>query len=923
MVSNTIVCTRQFTSTFCAILRPEMQLPQEVSGPPVTGTITEDWIFKQVADWSERTPDRFAFAVDRADGKLEEYTYQDVLRTSHRLAAGMAAHGVARQDRVGILMENIPQWVFVLLGVMRIGATAVPLSTLLPAGAIANLIAHAGCKLVFTDLPNLEKATTAAVGAGATVVAFGREESEGKVLAWPQLLSEGQPPPPPSNNGDEAALIVYTSGTTGEPKGVQLSVWNLIHEIRGAVEGLAFSKDHRVLSTLPFSHVLPLVANALGPLCAGSGVVFLQNLSPDRITEALRRRRITCFVCVPQFFYLLHRKIFDAVEAQAYIPRTLFRLAFNLARRSKSRALRRWLFKGVRQKLAPDLWLLTSGGAPLDPKVCDDLSVLGYTVTQAYGLTETTAAATITPQNDGASGSVGKPIRGVTIRIDQPGNDGVGEVWIRGPVVMTGYYRNPEQTSEVMEGPWLRSGDLGYIRPDGNLVIAGRSKDVIVLANGKKVYPEELERHYQESPFIKEICIIGLPADGGPAGETLHAVVTPNMEEFRRRGLNAIAEMVRFDLEDLSKGLPAYQHLMSMSIRNESLPRTVTRKLRRFEIRDSEIQRRKESRSRFQAVEEEHDEEALRHGAGAVVASLLRQAKPAAGAVNPSMNLELDFGLDSLARVELFGKAEMQLGTRMDEREAAGVMTVGDLVHALEKAQGAPAQGRNWNEIINAPTDPELARHPVFHRGAFFKIVGYAAIKAVGLAASVLFPLRSRGVENIPRNGPFLICPNHESFLDGPLTVSQLPRAAIDKILILGYSDYWQSTLMRALARFLSVVSIDSNINLVRAMQVGAAGLREGCALLVFPEGSRSIDGRVMEFKKGAAILACGLDVPILPVGIRGAFESWPRGGTFRLHPIEVAFGVPLHPREFTGAADPVAALTDALRNRIRELAGQ
>jgi long-chain acyl-CoA synthetase len=259
----------------------------------------------------------------------------------------------------------------------------------------------------------------------------------------------------------------------------------------------------------------------------------------------------------------------------------------------------------------------------------------------------------------------------------------------------------------------------------------------------------------------------------------------------------------------------------------------------------------------------------------------------------------------------------------MDEREAAGVMTVGDLVHALEKAQGAPAQGRNWNEIINAPTDPELARHPVFHRGAFFKIVGYAAIKAVGLAASVLFPLRSRGVENIPRNGPFLICPNHESFLDGPLTVSQLPRAAIDKILILGYSDYWQSTLMRALARFLSVVSIDSNINLVRAMQVGAAGLREGCALLVFPEGSRSIDGRVMEFKKGAAILACGLDVPILPVGIRGAFESWPRGGTFRLHPIEVAFGVPLHPREFTGAADPVAALTDALRNRIRELAGQ
>jgi long-chain acyl-CoA synthetase len=150
-----------------------------------------------------------------------------------------------------------------------------------------------------------------------------------------------------------------------------------------------------------------------------------------------------------------------------------------------------------------------------------------------------------------------------------------------------------------------------------------------------------------------------------------------------------------------------------------------------------------------------------------------------------------------------------------------------------------------------------------------------------------------------------------------------LPRAVIDKIVILGYSDYWQSTLTRAVARFLSVVSIDSNINLVRAMQVGAVALRRGGALLVFPEGARSIDGRVMEFKKGAAILACALDVPIVPAGIRGSFESWPRGGTFRLHPIEITFDAPLHPREFTGVADPVSALTEALCRRVRELAGQ
>jgi long-chain acyl-CoA synthetase len=510
----------------------------------------------------------------------------------------------------------------------------------------------------------------------------------------------------------------------------------------------------------------------------------------------------------------------------------------------------------------------------------------------------------------------------VDIRIEQPGSDGVGEVWIRGPSIMTGYYRDPEKTREVMAGPWFRSGDLGYIRANGNLVITGRMKDVIVLANGKNVYPDELERHYGQSPFIKEICVVGLPAEQGPAGETLHAVVVPDVDEFRRRGQNAIGEMIRFEVENLSHALPSYQHIFSISIRNEALPRTVTRKLRRFEIRAEELSRRHEARADAVAVEPSHDADGLKEGVGAAVARILREARPGTGALDPGMNLELDLGLDSLARIELFGKLEGQLGARMDEREAAGVITIRDLVGALEKARNAPARWQSWEELIREP-DPELEKHPVLRRGWWTKAVGGTAVQTLGLAARRLFPLRSSGVENLPREGAFILCPNHASFIDGPLIVSQLPRAVIDKIVILGYSDYWQSTLTRAVARFLSVVSIDSNINLVRAMQVGAAALRRGDALLVFPEGARSIDGRVMEFKKGAAILACALDVPIVPTGIRGSFESWPRGGTFRLSPIEITFGVPLHPREFTGVADPVSALTDALRSRVQELAGQ
>jgi long-chain acyl-CoA synthetase len=897
-----------------------MDVSREVSGPLPVNPAPESWIFDQIRDWTSKAPGRFAFAVDWPDGTVEQYGYGDVLRIAESLGAGLAERGITRQDRIGILMENSPQWVFALLGAMRIGAVTVPLSTLLPESGVANLLAHAGCKLLFTDGPNLAKATRAASAQGAIVVVYGAE-AEHPAIPWQELLSRNTPPPMPANNGDEAALIVYTSGTTGDPKGVQLSVWNLIHEIRGAVEALAFSEDHRILSTLPFSHVLPLIANALGPLAAGAGVVFLTNLSAERITEAFRKHRITCFVCVPQFFYLLHRRIFDTVKAQPWLRRTLFALMLAIGRRS-GRALRRRLFTSVRKRIAPDLWLLVSGGAPLDPNVGADLLALGYTVTQAYGLTETTAAVTISPQRVSDAVSVGRPIRGVSIRINEPADDGVGEIWIRGPVVMSGYYRDAGKTREVMEGPWFRSGDLGHIRSDGNLVVTGRMKDVIVLANGKKVYPEELERQYGQSPYVKEICVIGLPAAEGPAGETLHAVVTPDLEEFRKRGQNAIMEAIRFDLENLSRDLPSYQHILSISIRNEPLPRTVTRKLRRFEIRAQVLASRRQAREAKPAAENA-DAAELGKGTGATIARIVREIKPGAAALSRATNLELDLGLDSLARIEFFGKVESRLGTRMDEQDAGAIITIGDLIDALENAGNAPARWQSWEEVILAEPDAEVEKDPVFHRGGLVKAAGYALIKTAGLAASILFPVRSRGQENLPSEGAFLVCPNHQSFLDGPLIVSHLPRAVIDKIVILGYSDYWQNALTRAIARFLSVVSIDSNINLVRAMQAGAVALRRGGALLVFPEGVRSIDGRLLEFKKGAAILARVLNVPIVPVGIRGAYESWPRGGSFRLRPIEIAFGVPLHPREFAGSADPTGALTDALRDRVRQLAGQ
>src|SRR5207237_4554843 len=209
----------------------------------------------------------------------------------------------------------------------------------------------------------------------------------------------------------------------------------------------------------------------------------------------------------------LHKRIFSEVASQPLPTRVLFRWMKSFARRIGKPALRRKLFSKIHKAIGEDLWMLASGGSRFDSRIAQDLHDLGYTVLQAYGLTETSAAATVTPTGDNHIGTVGVPLRGVTVRIDSPNDEGVGEVWIRGPVLMKGYYRAPDQTAEAIRDGWLRTGDLGFIDGDGALSITGRSKDVIVLANGKNVYPEELETHYAQSPFIKEICIVGIPED--------------------------------------------------------------------------------------------------------------------------------------------------------------------------------------------------------------------------------------------------------------------------------------------------------------------------------------------------------------------------------------------------------------------------
>jgi long-chain acyl-CoA synthetase len=311
----------------------------------------------------------------------------------------------------------------------------------------------------------------------------------------------------------------------------------------------------------------------------------------------------------------------------------------------------------------------------------------------------------------------------------------------------------------------------------------------------------------------------------------------------------------------------------------------------------------------------------LTEGVGALVASLIRKVKPDVGGLDPSLNLELDLGLDSLARVELLSEIETELGVRVSDEEATRIYTLGELLDALDgQDRKATKSGPGWKEILAVSPEDPLNQHYIFKPKPVATAIIVSLSRILNVLTRTVTRLNARGLENLPESGPLMLCPNHESYLDAPMLYATLPARLIGRIFSLGYSDYWTGAISRRIAEACNIVAIDPNVNLVRAMQAGAVGLKRNKVLLIFPEGTRTIDGRLSSFKKGAAILAFELGVPIVPVGINGTFETWPRNGGFALHPIEIVFGKPIDPRHFACAADPYGELTDHLRDAVDKL---
>lgn len=911
----------------------------------------------------EKHRDRPAIEVQHSErpgspARVDTFTYGQMGRFADQIAHWLEAQGIVAGDRCAILADNDAHWVAAYFGVMRTGAIAVPLDTNYKAKQISILLKDCGAKVFFTTsrfLPALDEAMQLAHQQPAIVLLHG--EAPGRV-DWQQITAAGPAPLPPCPaETADPAVILYSSGTTGDPKGVVLTHGNLLAEIDSVLQIVPLSERDCVLGVLPLFHALAQIANLLGPLVVGARVVYLETLATSDLLRALQERGVSLFVCVPQFFYLIHQRVTQQVEKSGWLKRKLFRamLSLNGALRSLGINLGKAFFGKVHAVLGPRMRYLVTGGSRFDPVIGRDLYQLGFVIMQAYGLTECTGAGTVLRPGDSAIASVGQVIPGAEIKVLPPDPSAEtgskdGEVLIRGPIVMQGYYNRPDANATALQDGWLYTGDLGYIDAQGHLFITGRKKELIVLSSGKNIYPEEIETHYLQSPYLKEMCVMGLQRPDEPAAERLHAVVVPDMDVMRERKVLNMKEILRYEMENLGIGLPSHKRVLSYDIWQEELPRTTTRKLKRFEI---------EKRAVAAALSATATAEAATDGAAATTAlteedqlwmalpdvaralDVIREAARNKAKILPASNIELELGLDSMERVELLTHLEQMFGVDVPDEISHKIYTVRELVDAVRPADGsgasATAGGDAWAKILKDLPADEPALQNLMRPKPIFALIEFTALKLVYLVARLLLGMRVTGRENLPARGPYLVCPNHVSFLDAFFLMAALPYGVMGQAFFVGASEYFQGAFTAWFARKVNLVPVDPDANLTKAMQAGAFGLGAGKILVLFPEGERSIDGQIKKFKKGAAILSQNCQAPIVPVALGGIYEVWPRGRSFRwsaLLPgsgarVTVHFGAPLPPPAdlpaavtFSQAEAHYSAAADRLRTTVAALLG-
>ncbi len=524
-----------------------------------------------------------------------ETTYEEFAQRVDALAAGLMRLGVSPGDHVSVLGENRPEWAIAYLAIHRAGAVGVPLDSLQKQSEFRHIIEDASVRTIIVSARFLSDILEVrdSLGEPMNVICMDEPDREDDVLSMDDVMETPAPSIWPPVTLDDLAVIIYTSGTTGQSKGVMLSQRNLASDVAASYQVIEFGHGDNFLSVLPLHHTFECTGGFLLPVYAGAEITYARSLKSRDIVEDITNTGVSIMLGVPLLFEKMmqgiQRKLSQAPAAKRALIATLFGIE------SVGGAVGgRWgtkLFRSLRKKAGMDtMRLMVSGGAALPPHVATWFNRLGFALFQGYGLTETSPVTNVGRPWMSNLHSAGLPIPGCENRIHEPDAEGNGEVCIRGPMVMMGYYKNEAATNEVIDADgWFHTGDMGYIDDEGWLYITGRKKNVIVTTSGKNVYPEEVEHHINQSPYVLESLVIGRPLPN-TTSEEVYCMVVPNYEYFDELGgdrdkeytTEEIEATVRSEVEAAVARISDYKRPKHFDIREEEFEKTSTKKIKRF-----------------------------------------------------------------------------------------------------------------------------------------------------------------------------------------------------------------------------------------------------------------------------------------------------------------------------------------------------
>ena len=770
---------------------------------------------------------------------FNDLTYKESYKLIKQRAAFLQKKGIGKGSVVAILAISSPEWCITHISICITGASVLALDGNLPTSTHLKMMHNVGVKYVFVS----EEFNTT----------FNKIKSL-DISMSENVIDENLYRDCPLTSEDVAALL-YTSGTTAEPKIVQLTHGNIVKTSIAASAHLQVVYNDTLLAVLPLYHVYALIANIYAPMLEGCSMVYQPSLKGPDIIKSLKENGITIFPAVPQLWELFFDSIANKVKNESKHKYKVFMFMVmhgNKLRKLGLGFLVNKIFAPIHSIFGKDMRFLLSGGASLKEQYHKYYVNMGFKVVIGYGLTETTgpiAASTITQTKPGFTG---KAIPGNEIKIKNTNKDGIGEIWLKGMAVMPGYYKNEKANREVFDNDgWFNSGDIGLIDKYGDLRITGREKNIIVLDSGKNVYPEELEAYYQNSELITELAVFGMKENDR---DIVFAVIVPVNKTKK-----AYSE-IKQEIQSMNKDLPTYMIISKFALSFESLPRTsskkviireIEKKLQLGEYQSSETDKTFENKEiAANSPKEEH-----------IINVLKLKLKKDQLLITDSL---VDFNIDSLGKIDLIVHLEEQLNIEVNPEIFAGKNEINELIlylsNCTEKRDGSIS-----DKILKS----KIQTKPISLYNPILEIL----LLLIKYISKFVWHLQIINKQNLKINNSILVS-NHQSNIDALWILSLIPRKDRKQLFVIGKKEV---IFLKYLFPGIQTIFVERKGDILPALKAGSDVLRQGKSLLIFPEGTRTLNGALLSFKTGAAYLSMGLNKKILPITINGSFEILPK----------------------------------------------